>query len=700
MLDEMSAQHSKQTEMYKTLMRKLVDKDNQHETLETQLRVAEALLRDRDDELNKLGEELVISKMELGVLCESKDAEISELRKTVLLYESSLGDSTPKRISNLTLSSTVGILTDMQLHFNEKDVDSPEVKPAPHCNMQSLQGAATNGFTLQTGQEFDSRSNINKTHAAEDINIPNLASSSRSLGSGIPTPTIGKANSQEVLNLNVLVAHPSQETFKMVEPSPPPEVRPAAAAAVAPGGIVIKVYEPGTVPAAHKSCQTIDLELNQLRRKSERMDAIQLRQVMDYINLSQKHKESSASSNNISVSKDEEDSTGRVIKACGKSRCLKVLKRIESRISEENDDEFDFSRGSVNAEAGSKHSSKILPPAPILEPLAETDEKLESSPLLSPEKIATKRLPEPGLVIQISSVENEDKSSEKEKSVQLDSDTFHNPALDFTLKDNVTFINDNEGKLQNNKEAEQNQRLPVSEFFKGSHIPAICKSEIEDLEKDELRQVVEDVDSPSRKGHELSSQRNFPSNELASLDQQTTNFGYHSRESIQENSSPQNKYNSHQVKPQGTYFKLDHLPQKLVRTDGDKSYYKNINPSSRANTARGADRSTPPRSKKGGSPDKYASNLFTPPSLRDTPANSPINYYNFKKSEPPNSNDIFEMTQRIATSRSRERSSKPSPTRVYSRSPLRKPPEFPYASGRPGALVKRETKLLTTPKWH
>lgn len=265
LLDEVNATRSNQMDQVSKLKRKLVDIENKHDGLENEIRAAEALLRERDEELSRLQEDLTVSKMEAGIVFEQKESQISELKKII--------SELPATPTTLTMCDTPA----------QNDPTSPTLDFLPR---------RVNSFAVSTPSNLQAYNFFNFTEDKRE----------------------------------------------------------------------------------DKSTQTIDLELNQLRRNSERMDVVQMRQALEYINTSKNmamERRNSVSARgsfsgvpppiNYSVlikqkSKEFEDDS--VFKA-KRSRVLSKQYGQVSKITEEDPKEYENDEQSRSSEENESFESKV-----------------------------------------------------------------------------------------------------------------------------------------------------------------------------------------------------------------------------------------------------------------------------------------------------------------------------------------------------
>lgn len=253
-LDKLCGENSSLAERHKRQLSLLVLKDISNEKLENDLRATEALLRDKDEEINKLSEQLVISQIETAAEIDKRDLQLQEMKARVSTLEVAVSDKA--NAANLTQPSTMwGAISDdvrqqedspVTLHYKQAAGYSIEIDRK--CHYRGSLEAHPSNFQIQ----IPHKSHGGPTEDQAEKQDPSLAS------------PVSKLADSEVFEKDI-ISELAQNPLKM------------------PLILNHKQLE-------DKASQTLDIELTQMRRRSERVESLDLKHIIEYIQLSHEYR--------------------------------------------------------------------------------------------------------------------------------------------------------------------------------------------------------------------------------------------------------------------------------------------------------------------------------------------------------------------------------------------------------------------------
>lgn len=224
-------------------------KDISNEKLENDLRATEALLRDKDEEICRLSEQLIISQVETAAEIEKRDAQIQEMKSRVSTLELAVSDKA--NLVNFTQPSTIwGVVSDSPVALQSQQPAEYSIKIDRKCHYRgSLEAHPSN---LQIDIPHTYHGGPADEHPEKEDN--SLAS------------PMSKLADSEVLEKDI-------ESQIKNNPLKLP--------------CILQQKQ-----AADKAVQTLDIELTQLRRRSERIESLELQAVIEYVKLSHEYRPS------------------------------------------------------------------------------------------------------------------------------------------------------------------------------------------------------------------------------------------------------------------------------------------------------------------------------------------------------------------------------------------------------------------------
>jgi len=225
-----------------------VIKDIENEKLETDLRATEALLRDKDEEINKLSEQLIISQIETAAEIEKKDALIHEMRSKVSSLELFISDKANG--ANLTQPSTNwGLVSD-------------EARQTPDCPAAHFEQPAHFGIKIDRRCHY--RGSLEAHQSNFEIELPHTSH--------------GGQTEKDADKKDISLASPVSKLAdsEILEKEIESEVKRNP----------LKLPRIIGQQRLDKAVQTLDIELTQMRRRSERRDSLELQAIFEYVKLS------------------------------------------------------------------------------------------------------------------------------------------------------------------------------------------------------------------------------------------------------------------------------------------------------------------------------------------------------------------------------------------------------------------------------
>lgn len=289
-LDKLCAENSSMAEKHKRHLSQLVLKDISNEKLENDLRATEALLRDKDEEINRLSEQLVISQIETAAEIDKRDAQLQEMKARVSTLEVAVSDKA--NAANLTQPSTMwGAISDdvrqqedspVTLHYKQPAEYSIEIDRK--CHYRGSLEAHPSNFQIQ----IPHKSHGGPTEDQAEKQDPSLAS------------PVSKLADSEVFEKDI-ISELAQNPLKMPQ--------------------ILK----------HKQCedkasQTLDIELTQMRRRSQRVENLDLKHIIEYIELSHEYRPTASFDCNLA-------GPGRSTSPCDKREPARLQDKFAKRIS-------------------------------------------------------------------------------------------------------------------------------------------------------------------------------------------------------------------------------------------------------------------------------------------------------------------------------------------------------------------------------
>ena len=247
-LDEMCIENKEFVEKLARIASQIIARDNENDKLENELRAAESLLRDRDEGISKLTEQVLLNEMDTELRIENKDIIIQELRKRIETLEERIGGKEASAEVTKQSSSYEG--------FKEDRKDSIRVKTNEGIFEQKRGGQARTQQGSQRRYTNGEKSIRSRVEGKDDIN-----------GKKNGVEGFEGSGSQESEGEDMVLQYPMNKN-----------------------NIPILTLTQ-RIKISDKSCQTIDLEMSQMRRNSSIGGAnLALRKIVGYIELSSQFK--------------------------------------------------------------------------------------------------------------------------------------------------------------------------------------------------------------------------------------------------------------------------------------------------------------------------------------------------------------------------------------------------------------------------